>query len=88
MTGDDYIGNKSTDGEECSLSCNQPSEEEGIVLKKRQRSPLKPGNHHDINQFPGFNSDRKNDSAAKRTVWFNAPSNLKQILFIPRKVSN
>lgn len=27
----------------------QPSGEDGIVLKKRQRSPLKPGNHHDSN---------------------------------------
>ncbi|MEC0205922.1 hypothetical protein P4H39_25255 [Paenibacillus lautus] len=27
----------------------EPSGEDGIVLKKRQRSPLKPGNHHDSN---------------------------------------
>ncbi|PJN48346.1 hypothetical protein PAEVO_65620 [Paenibacillus sp. GM2FR] len=27
----------------------QPSGEDGIVLKKRQRSPLKPGNDHDSN---------------------------------------
>lgn len=43
----------------------QPSGEDGIVLKKRQRSPLKPGNHFD-------NSDRKNDPAAKRTRFFSS----------------